>query len=64
MDYLETSAKTGVKINEAFEKLADIIINNRTEEELIREFGVKSKSRGQTLTKKKVTREEKKGCCK
>ena len=64
MDYLETSAKTGVKINEAFEKLADIIINNRTEEELIREFGVKSKSRGQTLTKKKITREEKKGCCK
>ena len=64
MSYLETSAKSGKNINEAFDKLVDLIIKNRTEEELLREFSVKSKPRGETLSKKKAKEEEKKGCCK
>ena len=64
LEIFETSAKTGKNIKEVFEKLVDIIIKNRTEDELLREFGVKSKHRGDTLTKNKAKPEEKKGCCK
>ena len=64
ISYFETSAKTGKNIDEIFEKLVDSIIKNRTEDELIREFGVKSKPRGETLTKNKAKGEAKKGCCK
>ena len=53
IDFIETSAKTGNNIYQAFDKLVDSIIKNRTEEELIRDFGIKSKPRGVTLTKKK-----------
>ena len=64
LEYFETSAKTGENINEVFDKLVDLIIKNRSEDELLREFGVKAKSRGETLTKNKVKVEPKKGCCK
>ena len=64
MEFLETSAKTGKNINEAFEKLVDTIIKNRTEEELIKEFGKKSKTNGQILSKKNAKDGQKKGCCK
>lgn len=52
IDVFETSAKTGANIAEIFDKLVDNIIINRTEEELIREFGVNSKPRGLTITSK------------
>ena len=64
MEYFETSAKTGKNINEVFDKLVDVIIKSRSESDLINEFGVKTKPRGQTLTKKKAKEEQKKGCCK
>ena len=65
IDYLETSAKTGNNIYQAFDKLVDNIIKNRTEDELIRDFGIKSKPRGVTLTKNKPkVVETKSGCCK
>ena len=65
IDYLETSAKTGNNIYQAFDKLVDNIIKNRTEDELIRDFGIKSKPRGVTLTKNKAkVVETKSGCCK
>ena len=64
IDVFETSAKNGHNINQIFDKLIDIIINSRSEDELIREFGVKSKSRGTTLSKKKSGKEQKQGCCK
>ena len=63
LEIFETSAKTGKNINEVFEKLVDIIIKNRAEDELFREFGVKSKPRGETLTRNKPKTEEKKACC-
>ena len=66
IDYIETSAKTGIKISQAFEKIVDLIIKNRSEDELVREFGVKSISRGYTLTKQKANANnsgQKQGCC-
>ena len=44
----------------------DLIIKNRSEDELVREFGVKSISRGYTLTKQKANANnsgQKQGCC-
>ena len=32
----ETSAKTGVKLNEVFQKLIDLILKDRTDEEIIK----------------------------
>ena len=52
MDFFETSAKTGKNINEVFDKLVDNIIKNRSEEELIKEFGIKSNSKNKKLSKK------------
>ena len=66
IDYIETSAKTGINISQAFEKIVDLIIKNRSEDELVREFGVKSKPRGHTLTKQKANANnsgQKQGCC-
>ena len=64
MDFFETSAKTGDNIEKIFDKLVDNIISSRTEDELIREFGVKSKARGHTLTKNQAGKTQKQGCCK
>ena len=64
IDVFETSAKTGANIAEIFDKLVDNIIKNRTEEELIREFGVNSKPRGLTITSKDAKPAAKKKCCK
>ena len=62
MDFFETSAKTGKNINEVFDKLVDNIIKNRSEEELIKEFGIKSGSKNKKLSKKNDNK--KKACCK
>ena len=62
MDFFETSAKTGKNINEVFDKLVDNIIKNRSEEELIKEFGIKSNSKNKKLSKKNDNK--KKACCK
>ena len=64
IDFMETSAKTGKNIFEAFDKLVDNIIKNRTENELIRDYGIKSKPAGTTLSKSNVTIKQKSGCCK
>ena len=66
IDYIETSAKTGINLSQAFEKIVDLIIKNRSADELVREFGVKSISRGYTLTKQKANANnsgQKQGCC-
>ena len=58
----ETSAKTGVKLNEVFQKLIDLILKDRTDEEIIKEFGVKQ---GQNLNlgKKKTQKTGGANCC-
>ena len=62
IDVFETSAKTGVKINEAFEKLVDLIIKSKSHDELIRDFGVKSQNLNLTKQKKK-TQSSGGNCC-
>ena len=64
IDVFETSAKTGKNIAEIFDKLVDNIIKNRTEQELIREFGINSKPRGMTISLKDNKPKPKKKCCK
>ena len=49
----ETSAKTGHNVNEAFKQLVDLILNSRSDEELVRDFGVKG-NQNLNLTKNKI----------
>ena len=63
MAIFETSALNGKNINEAFQKLVDLILKSRSDEELIREFGVKQ---GQNLSLTKIKKTNQGGgmCCK
>jgi small GTP-binding protein len=61
MEIFETSAKTGDGVNEAFEKLVELILNSRSDEDLIKEFGVSSqKHMSLTKSKKKIKKDN---CC-
>ena len=62
IDVFETSAKTGAKVNEAFEKLVDLIIKSKSHDELIREFGVKQ-GQNLNLTKSKKKTQNSGNCC-
>jgi Ras-related protein Rab-1A len=62
IDVFETSAKTGTKVNEAFEKLVDLIIKSKSHDELIREFGVKQ-GQNLNLTKSKKKTQNSGNCC-
>ena len=44
MDFFETSAKENIYLVEAFNKIVELILENKTDEEIIREFGVKKSS--------------------
>ena len=59
---LETSAKTGHNVNEAFKQLVDLILNSRSDEELVRDFGVKG-NQNLNLTKNKSKNNKSGGCC-
>ena len=61
IDILETSAKSGTNINEAFRKIVDLIISSHTHEELMEEFQVQKKKINLTKSNKKNTNN---GCCK
>ena len=63
MEVFETSAKNGTNLEQAFKKLVDLILKSRSEEELIREFGVKS-SQNLNLGKKSSSQKDGKLCCK
>ena len=60
IDYFEISAKNGDKIEDAFRKVVDLVLNSHTEEELIRDFGFKGK--GITLAKGKKREKDEKNC--
>ncbi len=61
IDVFETSAKTGANLNKVFQKIVDLILQNRTDEEIIKEFGVIGKNL--SLGKKKTQKGGKGNCC-
>ena len=64
MEIFETSAKEGTNIEKAFEKLVDLIIKSRSEEELIKEFGVKSSQNVSLGKRTNNNQKDGKMCCK
>ena len=60
IDVIETSAKSNINIDESFKKLIDLILSNKSEEEIQKEFGIKNKN-DINLTKNNT--QSKKSCC-
>ena len=59
---LEVSAKTGSKVNEAFETLARLIIGKMSKEEIIKKYSEIARDRGLSINDKE-NKKEKKKCC-
>ena len=62
MEVFEASAKDGTNVNKAFQKLVDLILKSRNDEELIRDFGV-SQSQNMNLTKNNKKNKGGSNCC-
>ena len=62
IEVFETSAKTGAKVNESFEKLVDLIIKSKSHDELVRDFGVKQGT-NLNLTKSNKKKNQNSGNC-
>ena len=59
---LEVSAKTGSKVNEAFETLARLIVGKMSKEEIIKIYSEIARDRGLSINDKE-NKKEKKKCC-
>ena len=58
----ETSAKTNINVNEAFDCLAKLIVKDKNKEEIIEKFGERNESIN--ISRKKSDNKGKKECCK
>ena len=62
MEVMETSAKTGANINKVFSKLVELILENKSKEEIMDKFGVIEKRKTEKLTTSNKNNKNKK-CC-
>ena len=60
MNIIETSAKERINIDEAFKQIVDLILSNKSEDEILSKFG--GKSNEFNLSKNKITL-KKQSCC-
>jgi len=64
IEVLETSAKNRTNIDESFKKLVDLILSNKSEEEINKDFAVKASPQNQNINlTKNNTKTKKKKCC-
>ena len=66
INFLETSAKNNVNLKEAFNKIVELIFEDKSDEDIIREFGVKKSSLSVTskkLNKGKSSKNKSEKCC-
>ena len=66
INFLETSAKNNINLKEAFNKIVELIFEDKSDEDIIREFGVKKSSLSITskkLNKGKSSKNKSQRCC-
>ena len=67
MKFIETSAKNNINVEEAFQKIIDLIIDKMSNEDLLEEFGINAKKEhSMSLSNSSLnnlTGEKKKKCC-
>ena len=63
MEVIETSAKTGANIDKAVLKLIELILQNKTNDEIIKKFGVTEKKNTEKLNNKDNKTKKSKKCC-
>ena len=62
IEVMEISAKERININDAFQKIINLILSNKTDKEIIDEFGIKNNNNDINLDKNN-TKKRKQGCC-
>ena len=60
---LEVSAKLGIKISDAFEYLAKLILGDKSKEEIIKSYTEAGRERGLSIESDKKNKNKKKKCC-
>ena len=63
LEVIEASAKTGANIDKAVMKLIDLILQNKTKEEIMNKFGVNEKKSTEKLTNNGEKNKKTKKCC-
>jgi len=61
IEVIEASAKTRTNIDEAFQKIVNLILKNKTDSQIIQEFGVKLANKGSFSINRAPVKKE--GCC-
>ena len=62
IEVMEISARERINIDEAFQKIINLILSNKSDKEIIDEFGIKNNNNDINLDKKN-TKKRKQGCC-
>ena len=57
INVIEVSAKNRINVDEPFQKIVDLILNNKKEEEILEKFGVKN-ANDISLSKNNVKKKE------